>query len=234
MELGTDFSSLDRLDLIFADIHYHLQASESSAFTPVSSAFAVKANGVSGGDRDGSPPQPLARTTSKTVTQVAATTNLNNTTITTTNGTHAVSITNNNNNSHHLHHATERQDTLLSASEDSPVLIATKEKDNAAEAASELSADASSMDDSITAVIGQLERLIRTHSIWFLPDIGRHGVIHLLQGKEPGSFIVRQSSKASTMAISVRLPDGKGPHIEHYLILTATNGKFHLEGKRNA
>ncbi|EEC18490.1 RAB GDP/GTP exchange factor, putative [Ixodes scapularis] len=31
-----------------------------------------------------------------------------------------------------------------------------------------------------------LERLIRTSSIWFLPDIGRSGAVHYLQGKEVG------------------------------------------------
>lgn len=115
---------------------------------------------------------------------------------------------------------------------------------------------ANGSDESTYAAIGQLERLIRTHPIWFLPEIGRTGVIHLLQvikinyahrcalmmfanqfiglsraqGKEVGCFIVRQSSKPQTMAMSVRLPEGKGPHIEHYLIETAPGGKFHLEG----
>ena len=44
--------------------------------------------------------------------------------------------------------------------------------------------------ESIPADIGLLERLIRCHPIWFLPEIGRAGVVHLLQGKEPGCFIV--------------------------------------------
>ena len=34
--------------------------------------------------------------------------------------------------------------------------------------------------------IGLLERLIRTHPIWFLPGIGRAGAVHLLQGKDVG------------------------------------------------
>ncbi|KAF9420775.1 hypothetical protein HW555_003123, partial [Spodoptera exigua] len=66
--------------------------------------------------------------------------------------------------------------------------------------------------------IGLLERLIRTHPVWFLPGIQRAGAFHLLQGKEEGNFVVRQSSQPDTMAISVRLPADKGPYIEHYLI----------------
>lgn len=52
----------------------------------------------------------------------------------------------------------------------------------------------------------------------------------MLQGKEPGSFIVRSSSKPNTMALSVRLPKSKGPYIEHYLIENLGNRKLHLEG----
>ncbi|KAG8236225.1 hypothetical protein J437_LFUL016623 [Ladona fulva] len=66
--------------------------------------------------------------------------------------------------------------------------------------------------------IGLMERLIRSHPVWFLPGIQRAGAVHLLQGKEEGNFVVRQSSQPDTMAISVRLPQGKGPYIEHYLV----------------
>ncbi|CAG0888234.1 unnamed protein product [Darwinula stevensoni] len=80
--------------------------------------------------------------------------------------------------------------------------------------------------------IGILERLIRTHPIWYLPGIQRSGAVHLLQGKEEGTFIVRESSKPSTMAISVRLPVEKGPYIEHYLI-ECQEGKLSLETSTN-
>ncbi|XP_011555386.3 protein sprint isoform X7 [Plutella xylostella] len=80
--------------------------------------------------------------------------------------------------------------------------------------------------------IGTLERLIRTHPVWFLPGIQRAGAFHLLQGKEEGNFVVRQSSQADTMAISVRLPQDKGPYIEHYLI-QAADGKIGLETSHN-
>jgi len=45
------------------------------------------------------------------------------------------------------------------------------------------------MEDSGSEVacdITLIERLIRSHPIWFLPDIQRAGAFHLLQGKEEG------------------------------------------------
>ncbi|RZF37491.1 hypothetical protein LSTR_LSTR013728 [Laodelphax striatellus] len=81
--------------------------------------------------------------------------------------------------------------------------------------------------------IGLLERLIRSHPIWFLLGIQRAGAFHLLQGKEDGNFVVRQSSQTCTMAISVRLPVGKGPYIEHYLIEATNDGRFSLESSDN-
>ncbi|XP_025602606.1 protein sprint isoform X5 [Athalia rosae] len=77
-----------------------------------------------------------------------------------------------------------------------------------------------------------IERLIRSHPIWFLPGIQRAGAFHLLQGKEEGNFVVRQSSQSDTMALSVRLPSGKGPYIEHYLI-QANRGQLSLETSEN-
>lgn len=78
--------------------------------------------------------------------------------------------------------------------------------------------------------ISVLERLILTHPVWFLRGIYRTGAVHLLQGKEVGNFIIRQSSQPNTMAITVRLPDDKGPYIEHYLIEAVGNNKLRLEG----
>lgn len=80
--------------------------------------------------------------------------------------------------------------------------------------------------------IGVVERLIRSHPIWFLPGIQRAGAFHLLQGKEEGCFVVRQSSQSDTMALSVRLPPDKGPYIEHYLI-QSTGGRLGLETSEN-
>ena len=47
-------------------------------------------------------------------------------------------------------------------------------------------------------------------------------------------FLVRQSSKPDTLALSVRLPPDKGPHIEHYLIEIHNNGsQYSLEASHN-
>ncbi|XP_008191541.1 protein sprint isoform X3 [Tribolium castaneum] len=83
-----------------------------------------------------------------------------------------------------------------------------------------------------TCDIGLTERLIRSHPIWFLPGIQRAGAFHLLQGKEEGCFVVRQSSQSDTMALSVRLPPDKGPYIEHYLI-QSSEGHLGLETSEN-
>ncbi|XP_017783155.1 PREDICTED: protein sprint [Nicrophorus vespilloides] len=80
--------------------------------------------------------------------------------------------------------------------------------------------------------IGMVERLRRSHPIWFLPGIQRAGAFHLLQGKEEGCFVVRQSSQTDTMALSVRLPPDKGPYIEHYLIQNS-EGRLGLETSEN-
>ncbi|XP_059480304.1 protein sprint [Neocloeon triangulifer] len=81
--------------------------------------------------------------------------------------------------------------------------------------------------------IGLVERLIRSHPVWFLAGLQRAGAVHLLQGKEEGNFVVRQSSQADTMAISVRLPAGKGPYIEHYLVQATSTGQLALESSEN-
>ncbi|XP_075723208.1 src homology 2 domain-containing protein sprint isoform X1 [Rhipicephalus microplus] len=91
---------------------------------------------------------------------------------------------------------------------------------------------ASSTDD-VHCSMTLLERLIRTSSIWFLPDVGRTGAVHYLQGKAVGNFIVRQSSKKGTLALSVRLPVDAGPYIEHYLIEATAEAKHCLEGSEN-
>ncbi|XP_042221535.1 protein sprint-like isoform X2 [Homarus americanus] len=78
------------------------------------------------------------------------------------------------------------------------------------------------------------ERLVKTNPIWFLPDLQRSGAVHLLQGKDEGNFIVRQSSKPDTRALSVRLPPDKGPYIQHYLIEIHNDGTaYSLEASEN-
>lgn len=79
--------------------------------------------------------------------------------------------------------------------------------------------------------ISLMERLLRSHPVWFLPGLQRGGSVHLLQGKEVGAFIVRGSSQKDTMAVSVRLPKDAGPYIEHYLI-QSSEGLLNLESSR--
>ncbi|XP_055696838.1 protein sprint isoform X2 [Phlebotomus papatasi] len=95
----------------------------------------------------------------------------------------------------------------------------------------ETSSESSGGSTSPPCDLGLVERLLRTHPVWFLPGIQRAGAVHLLQGKEEGNFVVRGSSQANTMAVSVRLPPDTGPYIEHYLI-QSDNGILSLESSR--
>ncbi|XP_035897886.1 protein sprint isoform X2 [Anopheles stephensi] len=97
---------------------------------------------------------------------------------------------------------------------------------------SDESQESNSSANAATAIVmSLLERLLRSHPVWFLPGIQRSGAIHLLQGKEEGTFIVRGSSQSKTMAVSVRLPVNAGPYIEHYLI-QSNEGQLSLESSR--
>ena len=54
----------------------------------------------------------------------------------------------------------------------------------------ESSAESSaSSGEDVACDISVLERLIRSHPVWFLPGIQRAGAFHLLQGKEDGVSI---------------------------------------------
>uniref|UniRef100_A0A182RGX8 Protein sprint n=1 Tax=Anopheles funestus TaxID=62324 RepID=A0A182RGX8_ANOFN len=99
------------------------------------------------------------------------------------------------------------------------------------ETSSDESQESNSSANPTAIVMSLLERLLRSHPVWFLPGIQRSGAIHLLQGKEEGTFIVRGSSQSKTMAVSVRLPVNAGPYIEHYLI-QSNNGQLSLESSR--
>ena len=50
----------------------------------------------------------------------------------------------------------------------------------------ETSSETSVGSDSPPCDLGLVERLLRTHPVWFLPGIQRAGAVHLLQGKEEG------------------------------------------------
>lgn len=50
----------------------------------------------------------------------------------------------------------------------------------------ETSSESSGGSNSPPCDLGLVERLLRTHPVWFLPGIQRAGAVHLLQGKEEG------------------------------------------------
>lgn len=78
-------------------------------------------------------------------------------------------------------------------------------------------------------VVSLLEKIVRTHPIWYLQHIGRPTATHLLRQMEPGNFIVRASSKPGCMAISVRLPDGHDTLTDHYVVQYARGNVIRLE-----
>ncbi|XP_011301200.1 protein sprint isoform X2 [Fopius arisanus] len=121
----------------------------------------------------------------------------------------------------HMHHVNQSSESLSSEGGSSVQGTSTADSSSRSDSGSEVACD-----------ITLIERIIRSHPIWFLPGIQRAGAFHLLQGKEEGNFVVRQSSQSDTMALSVRLPSGKGPYIEHYLI-QANKGKLSLETSDN-
>ncbi|XP_056021245.1 uncharacterized protein LOC130054716 isoform X3 [Ostrea edulis] len=73
------------------------------------------------------------------------------------------------------------------------------------------------------------ERLTKTHPIWYLPDIGRSGAVHLLKDREPGTFIIRNSSQTSTLALSAQFPEKNRANVDHYLIQHSDKG-FRIQG----
>uniref|UniRef100_A0A914CGE7 SH2 domain-containing protein n=1 Tax=Acrobeloides nanus TaxID=290746 RepID=A0A914CGE7_9BILA len=78
-----------------------------------------------------------------------------------------------------------------------------------------------------------LEKIIRTHPIWYLQHIGRAASNHLLRPMPAGTFIVRASSRSNSMALTVRLPPCFDQDTDHYLIQRHGNG-IRLEGSPNS
>ncbi|XP_060062844.1 uncharacterized protein LOC132543369 [Ylistrum balloti] len=80
--------------------------------------------------------------------------------------------------------------------------------------------------------ISFVERLTKTFAIWYLPDVGRSGAIHLLKDRDPGNFILRKSSQPETLALSVQFPDKGVPNVDHYLIMSMEDG-LQLQGSHH-
>ncbi|XP_035827670.1 uncharacterized protein LOC101853809 [Aplysia californica] len=80
-----------------------------------------------------------------------------------------------------------------------------------------------------TRLISTVERLVKTNSIWLLAGLSRAGAVHLLKDRETGNFIVRKSSQASSLALSVQSRLSGHPAVDHYLIEGSDAG-FRLQG----
>lgn len=87
------------------------------------------------------------------------------------------------------------------------------------------SSDCSSTSSSVLPLT-PLERLIRTHPIWFLPEVDREEATHILHIKETGNFLVRRSNDTKT-ALSVKLGTQHGFEVDHF-ILKEERGKVSL------
>ncbi|KAK7477736.1 hypothetical protein BaRGS_00031024, partial [Batillaria attramentaria] len=74
-----------------------------------------------------------------------------------------------------------------------------------------------------------VERLAKTHSIWLLTQMSRAGAVHLLKDRETGVFIVRKSSQAMSLALSVQNRMTDRANVDHYLI-EATDYGMRLQG----
>ncbi|PVD26166.1 hypothetical protein C0Q70_13835 [Pomacea canaliculata] len=77
--------------------------------------------------------------------------------------------------------------------------------------------------------ISTVERLSKTHSIWLLTQMSRAGAVHLLKDRETGVFIVRKSSQALSLALSVQNVLNDRANVDHYLI-EATDYGMRLQG----
>jgi len=87
------------------------------------------------------------------------------------------------------------------------------------------SSDCSSTSSSVLPLT-PLERLIRTHPIWFLPEVDREDATSILHMKETGNFLVRRSCDTKT-ALSVKLGSQHGFEVDHF-ILKEEGGKVSL------
>ena len=95
-------------------------------------------------------------------------------------------------------------------------------------------------DDEETAP-SRLEKVRATQGIWFLPDLDRPAAELYLRHFELGVFIIRASSLARTLALSVNIPQKSSSpiekslepgqsRVEHYLIESTGQQQLALEG----
>ncbi|KAL8608291.1 hypothetical protein ACOMHN_042158 [Nucella lapillus] len=81
--------------------------------------------------------------------------------------------------------------------------------------------------------ISLVERLATTHSIWLLAQMSRTGAVHLLKDRQTGVFIIRKSSQAKSLALSVQNRLREQNNVDHYLIELCGPG-MRLQGSARA
>jgi hypothetical protein len=69
-------------------------------------------------------------------------------------------------------------------------------------------------DDTLTVYL----RLKISSVLWFYPTVTRKQGEAMLDGKDPGTFLARNSRQVGHFAVSVCSPTGEEPAIQHYLI----------------
>eukprot|EP00800_Vazella_pourtalesii_P000459 TRINITY_DN10424_c0_g1_i2.p1 TRINITY_DN10424_c0_g1~~TRINITY_DN10424_c0_g1_i2.p1 ORF type:complete len:1223 (+),score=157.94 TRINITY_DN10424_c0_g1_i2:245-3670(+) len=76
----------------------------------------------------------------------------------------------------------------------------------------------------------QIKRYLTVNpNLWMKADAKREEACEMLQNKQTGHFIVRESSQADTFALSMRVPNNLGKTVNHYLLLKSDLG-FEAQG----
>ncbi|XP_077999139.1 uncharacterized protein LOC144452016 [Glandiceps talaboti] len=72
--------------------------------------------------------------------------------------------------------------------------------------------------------IDLIDRLIRTHPVWYQPTTHSMAAIHMLHGQRLGSFIVHQSKEPDCMTLAVRILENTLPIVKNFTIKNTTAG----------
>lgn len=71
-------------------------------------------------------------------------------------------------------------------------------------------------------LLSPVERLSRTQGLWLLNNVSREEATRLLGDKEKGNFIVRESQKPGTKALSIRT----NGQVQHFILIRRVNSVF--------
>ena len=83
----------------------------------------------------------------------------------------------------------------------------------------------------LSCAVSALNHIRATTTTWFHPHISRSEGTRLLERCDAGSFLLRESSKGGSFALSVVLPHGGG--LGHYLVEKRGPDLFCLQGSEN-